>query len=389
MPFSEMGIGGQPNADQIEVSAFGPNYGECIVIHLGNGNWVVVDSCHHEGEPVAIRYLKALGLDPAKSIRAVIATHWHDDHYRGLSQILANAPAAHIWIAAVLTNSEFFRFVARTSKNKTSVAGHKLTEFSKIIDDIRRRHNSGQINFGFASARTLIFRLDGSISGHGHSCEVLTLSPSQGDTLDFLTRIAAMTPRSNQTKRAVPSPSPNQASIATLVSVGPLGILLGADVENSGRPTAGWEAILGAHKLQAAGPQSGLYKIAHHGSETAHNENIWNTLLTTNPLAVLTPWRKGGHRLPTIQDIRNILQLSNDAVSTASDARSGRSRRSRPPGVLRFLRENEPRIRVRSLTAPFGAVRFRTVNIPAGTWHRELFGTACHLSRLARTRPVR
>jgi hypothetical protein len=77
----------------------------------------------------------------------------------------------------------------------------------------------------------------------------MALSPSHGDMLEFLERIVANTPRAGQTKRAVPSPSPNRASVATLISIGPLGIVLGADVENSGRPTTGWEAILGAHNL--------------------------------------------------------------------------------------------------------------------------------------------
>ena len=250
MPFSEMQIGGQPAPNQIEVCVFGPNYGECIVVHLGNRNWIVLDSCIHEGAPIAIEYLQALGLDPARSIKAVIATHWHDDHYKGVSQILAAAPAAHIWIATVLTDLEFLRFVTRTRKNKTTVAGHKLDEFSKIIDEIRRRHESRQINFGYASARSSIFRLDGSASGHGHSCEVLALSPSHGDTLEFLTRIAARMPRTKQTKRVVPSPSPNLASIATLISIGPLAILLGADVENSWKPDRrGWEELFWGHTI--------------------------------------------------------------------------------------------------------------------------------------------
>jgi len=158
-----MQANGQPAPDQIEVCVFGPNYGECVVVHLGNGNWVVVDSCLHEGGPVAIAYLQALGLDPARSIRAVIATHWHDDHYKGLSQILANAPAAHIWISSLLTDEEFLRFAKRMNKNKTSVAGHKLDEFLKIIDDIRRRRSDGQLTFGYANARTSIFRLDRSV----------------------------------------------------------------------------------------------------------------------------------------------------------------------------------------------------------------------------------
>lgn len=388
MPFSEMQASGQPRPDQIEVCVFGPNYGECVVVHLGNGNWVVVDSCLYEREPVAIAYLRALGLNPARSIKAVIATHWHDDHYKGLSQILANAPDAHIWISSVLTNSEFLRFAMRVKKNKTSVAGHKLDEFLNIIDDIRRRRSDGQLTFGFANSRTAIYRVDRSVSGHGHPCEIMALSPSHGDISEFLERIVANTPRARQTKRAVASPSPNRASIATFISIGPLGIVLGADVENSGLTTAGWEAILGLHNLQPFGPRASLYKVSHHGSENAHNPAVWDNLLTANPLVVLTPWRKGGRRLPTANGARNILQLSQDAFITALDARSPSRRDGRPPGVQRFIRERRG-IRLRSLSVPFGAVRFRTSDISSATWSREIFGAACHLSEAIRAQPVR
>lgn len=177
--------------------------------------------------------------------------------------------------------------------------------------------------------------------------------------------------------------------MATLVSIGPLGILLGADLENSGEPTAGWEAVLGAQDHQPFGPKASLYKIPHHGSQTAHNSDVWEKLLVANPLAVVTPWRKGRGRLPTPEDAKNILHLSKDTFVTAADARTRRLRGLRPAGVLRFLRENEPRIRVRSLNTPFGAVRFRTTDIQSGMWERELFGAACHLREFVRTRSVK
>jgi hypothetical protein len=387
MPFSDMATAGLPAPDQIEVSVFGPNYGECIVLHLGNGHWIVVDSCLQDGEPVAIAYLRALGIQPAKSIKAVVATHWHDDHVKGLSQILAAAPQAIVWVAAPLTTEEFLRFSARFSTNRTAVAGTKLTEFSKILDEIGRRNQAGLVNFGFANANSSIYRLDPASSGHGHFCEISALSPSHGDQVNFLERVAANMPQARQTKRAIPSPSPNDVSIAALVKVGPLSILLGADLENSTRANAGWEAVLAAHRAQPFGPRASVYKNAHHGSATAHNPDIWEHLLVDVPFAVLTPWRKGRTRIPTLQGVRDILKLSNNAFTTASDARSRSTRGDRPPGVLRLLRE--PQIRVRSLTAPFGAVRFRTTNITSARWSSELFGAASHLTTLIKAQSVR
>jgi hypothetical protein len=389
MSLSEMAAIGPPRLDQIEICVFGPNYGESIVIHLGNGNWVVVDSCTDAdtNEPVSLAYLRAIGIDPASAVRAIIATHWHDDHYKGFSQIFSAAPAAHIWIASVLTEREVVQFASRMGKNKTAVAGNKLSEFSKTIAEICRRQEAGLLSFGFATAKTSIYSLSAAVSGHGFPCEVRALSPSHGDVLNFMATITADMPRSRQTKRAVPSPQPNHISIATMITVGPTSVLLGADVENSGVPTAGWEAILGAHHYSPLAPVATIYKIPHHGSQNAHNAEVWRQLLSPNPFAALTPWRKGRGRLPTREGIAEIVSCTPFAFATAADARTRRQRRGRPPGVLRSLRENK-RIRLRSLRAPFGAVRFRTLDLPSGSWQHELFGAACYLKQYRKAQAV-
>lgn len=78
-----------PGEREIEVSVFGPGFGECLVIHAGHGDWIVVDSCLDVAtrEPAALTYLKALQVDPS-AVRRIIATHWHDDHVRGLGKLL-------------------------------------------------------------------------------------------------------------------------------------------------------------------------------------------------------------------------------------------------------------------------------------------------------------
>ena len=78
---------GPPAPTEVEVSLFGPGVGECVVIHLGLGEWLIVDSCLTAGrEPVAISYLSELGV-PLDSVRMCLFTHFHDDHIRvpGLS----------------------------------------------------------------------------------------------------------------------------------------------------------------------------------------------------------------------------------------------------------------------------------------------------------------
>ena len=65
-----------PADDEFELSVFGPGMGECLVIHLGQGDWLVIDSCRYPGakSPVAIAYLEALGIEPSDAI-TVSYTH--------------------------------------------------------------------------------------------------------------------------------------------------------------------------------------------------------------------------------------------------------------------------------------------------------------------------
>ena len=79
-----------PRADEIEISLFGPGCGESLVLHLGHGDWMIVDSCidNVSAGPASLRYLRDLGIDPARQVKWILTTHWHDDHIRGLSATL-------------------------------------------------------------------------------------------------------------------------------------------------------------------------------------------------------------------------------------------------------------------------------------------------------------
>jgi len=43
-----------PQPDELEISLFGPGYGESTLVHLGSGNWMIVDSCLDESGEKAI-----------------------------------------------------------------------------------------------------------------------------------------------------------------------------------------------------------------------------------------------------------------------------------------------------------------------------------------------
>ena len=93
----------------IEVSLFGPGYGECVVLHLGAGDWAIVDSCidHRTGQPAALAYLSSLGIDPAVAVKLVAVTHAHDDHIRGIADVLAACESARFVRPVATSRNEF------------------------------------------------------------------------------------------------------------------------------------------------------------------------------------------------------------------------------------------------------------------------------------------
>ena len=103
-----------PAPDELEISCFGPGFGECIVVHVGEGKWVVVDSCVESGErdkrPVAERYLRALNVRLESDVILIVATHWHSDHICGLGRLVDLCSGAEFSCANALLQNEFMEY---------------------------------------------------------------------------------------------------------------------------------------------------------------------------------------------------------------------------------------------------------------------------------------
>lgn len=102
-----------PRNNELELSLFGPGVGESAVIHLGNGRWMIVDSCRSgkEGCPAALEYLERIGVNIEHDVRLIVATHWHDDHIRGLATLVKRATNAEFICSAALRCEEFLMLV--------------------------------------------------------------------------------------------------------------------------------------------------------------------------------------------------------------------------------------------------------------------------------------
>ena len=134
-----------PAPDQVEVTIFGPGYGECIVIHAGHGDCAVLDSCldQQTGEPAALQYLPSIDVDVAAQLKAIVATHWDDDHVRGISRLLAAAPRAKFSCPSAMTSAEFRSVLAAWRLIEFIPGGSGVTEIDAVMSELARRSREG------------------------------------------------------------------------------------------------------------------------------------------------------------------------------------------------------------------------------------------------------
>ena len=291
----------KPSAGEFEASIFGPGVGECIVLHLGAGKWMVVDSCLSAttGGPVALEYLGALGVDVQKDVVAVVVTHWHDDHTSGTSDVLRACDSAAFFCSAALGKREFFQLVAGASQLQLKAKQGSGVDEMKLVFDVlkKRRSRSGgrTLTPDYALANTIVFRSASSEP----PCVVEALSPSSASVTRGMLSFA---PKLLAPKKRLPNPGPNELSMVLHVQFGEVAALLGADLEVGSSDAVGWRAIV--RNIRNPSGKATIVKVAHHGSLGADHGAAWDALVLDNAHAAVTPFNSS--RLPRPADVERL-----------------------------------------------------------------------------------
>ena len=368
-----------PERSELEVSLFGPGYGESVVLHLGENAWFIVDSCIDPatGDPAPLEYLRQMQIDPATAVQQVIATHWHDDHIRGLGRIVTVCETAEFVCSAALRQNEFRTLVAAYGQ-RAMMTSPGVKEFYEVIQALKARGQRPHLRGPtFATASRCLWRRGVSDTGLQSESTIYALSPSDVSILLAHRHIAALLPREGMTKLRVSALTPNHAAVVLWVTTGGASILLGSDLEETGHPGTGWSVILGSSTYPQG--KASVFKIPHHGSQTADQPQVWHDMLHAEPLAILTPFVRGNVSLPTRHDVDRLCARTEHAYTTAVPRY--RRRRGRPNAVTRTIRETVGSIR--EVIPSTGHVRLRAnLTHQPISWHVELFGDACPLRQV-------
>ena len=291
-----------PALDEIEVSIFGRGIGEAAAIHVGEGRWVLIDSfLTSAGRPVALEYLEGIGIMSDK-IEAVLLTHWHDDHIGGASKIVSAAHNAVVGIPLTLQNDEFLGFLQEAHPVEGERFSSGVNELRDVMTSLHSRDQAPR----WCCAEK---RISGGPQGpYQHEA----LSPSDGQISEFLKGIPSWLQNHAMGGRLV-APDRNDASVASVISIGETLLLFGADLETR-TAGSGWEYVhSGSWKDRG---RARFFKIPHHGSITGHYQPVWDEMLVNDCYSVLTPWNKSS-KLPKDSDVKRILQATANAYSAS------------------------------------------------------------------------
>lgn len=362
-----------PSSGELEVSLFGPGYGEAMAIHIGAGKWILVDSCVHPefGLPCSLDYLLALGVDVENAVDLIVVTHWHDDHIAGISTILDYCTSAILSISIALRLKEFLQLVALYG-TASVVKNSGIEELVKVFEILEDRKSHG-VRFNppkLAHANTRVFREEVSVSGERVETTVCALSPSDAAVLKAQLAFSQLLESTDQRNR-IGSPSANEISVVLQVQVGHDAILLGSDLQTTSDPTTGWSVIV--DESTVVSQKATVFKIPHHGSENAHHGSVWSELLISAPYAILSPFRRGNVFLPAPSDITRIARLTDRAYLTAPPRKRRHKWRD---NVVRTYLEDTTR-ETQDVPIGWGHIRLRkTISQTDHSWAADLFGDA-------------
>jgi len=255
--------------DLLHVIAFGPGFGESVLVRVPPGEWLVVDSLRQRaGTDEQVPAATILDRYQATAA-AVVLTHPHLDHSDGIPQILdRRKPQSPVGcLAAHFEPPEKWR---GSPDSEQELAGSATEAALQRIFDIWEREPESKWDLTTNETRAV---------GEG---QVQVVHPPAGRGL-----------------KLARGSDPNRASSPLLIEWEHASLLLGADL-----PSVEWKRVPKAFRSHGALSSTSALKIAHHGSKKAQYELAIGRPPPTSRACVCTPWTKGARllRLPRFED---------------------------------------------------------------------------------------
>lgn len=382
-----------PATNEVELTLLGGGVGESCAVHLGHRRWMIVDSFREadrkgvrngKGVPAAKAYLDTLGVQRHEVV-AIVLTHLHADHYRGLGELVRWYNQAYLILPDAIEKRRFSwllgnrgRPLVKDVTDAFHVAANRkrgVTVKYKTIavaDTVPGFGEAGDV-FALAPSDQACLDADQDIAKHvelaidekddvvvkayledqnltsialhvnAHLC--LLAGPTPGREPDGVTDPG--TPPAGDTDLA---PAPTATPAAKPCGNDCTGdhqdiaIVLGGDVVNK-EPAYGWQAVMD-HIDTPKRIRASLLKVPHHGSEGALHFEAFELLLEPDAEVVVAPFTSSSNipQEPELAALRATLGrvwTAAPSVPTATRQVGGRTITIYPPvsGALQSRRK--------------------------------------------------
>lgn len=280
-------------ADRLTVAVFGPGHGEAVLVALPDGRLGVLDGCaEHEDPVVALIERIDVARGGPQRLAFVGLTHPHEDHFAGLGHLLdRHFDRTDAWWDTPIGNRHakaLFKWEDKRATDGVPLPSEwRLTALEKIVDLMHRatRERGHGYKRAGEGGKVLLKARAGSDPLFAKS-----VGPCDADVyrtqLELVSSIRRLAESSGSRRGA----DPNFMSAAIVLRWGKAGVLLTGDLLNQTGSFLGWTAAENDPGLEADEGPIQVVKCAHHASEGAHHDPLWDRL--SPRLALVTPFKR-------------------------------------------------------------------------------------------------
>lgn len=279
----------------------GPSKGESVLLHYGDGRWLVVDSCTYKGENLPLAFLDKVEADK-NLVEHIICSHWHDDHVMGMSDLLKTCPNSYFRVPLV-SNAEILPqyFVYKSEKSVKEDEKKAWKMFQKCLDVLDEREIGADLEL---KCQQFVKIGDQIVDYNTHNTrvDIKAFSPSQ----EMYTRFGQMLVNGDADNCEFDDSEidPNMCSITLGIKFGSSNrhLFLGADLKCNRNETAPVNSCRGEcamrHDMGMCNLKGNRFfeklrnisytKLNHHSSQTGYCCEYWDNYVTEDNIGVST-----------------------------------------------------------------------------------------------------
>lgn len=254
--------------------------GESIILKTPEDKWGVID-CYSSNLSNSIfnPVLKFLNDNEVKELEFIALTHPHNDHYRGLSQILKHfrGRIKKFWRFSGI-NPKFLKWLKENKINiKSKNPGENILEINKIFSEVRLQMKGG-LDLGLLIADQPIYNAkDLNISVLAPNANVIN---SFDESLRFAEEYDLPFSVSD-------SGNENRISGTIGLKYGEMDYIFFGDSDNYAQ-----KEFLKDIKKSDTKFKPAFIKVSHHGSRDGHFKPLWENFNCSNgkTISVITPY---------------------------------------------------------------------------------------------------